>query len=361
MKFRILTRSLLLIVIALFVSACSSGPSGGKIDYKSTKVRSKLEVPPDLSQLPSSRLDSQATTYSGYAAEQAVQQPAGSAAVLPTYKKVKLVREAGERWLVVSDTPKRLWPQLREFVHGLGLAIDRENRVTGVIETNWAENRAGKPSGGFFAGLTRDTGLRDRYRIRMEQGRKVGTTEIYLTHQGLQEVVAAGGGADIVQTVWQRRATDKGLEAEMLRLLMVHLGVEDVKARSAIFAGLGKDRAKLEFDNNDVALIRTNDPFNSAWRRTGNALDRLDVEIDKKDRNKGIYEIAVVDKDKKDKKPGFFSKLMGKEKYEPTKYRVKVTAKTRGTEVQLWNIKRNDPESTPAAKKFMKQLHKELR
>jgi outer membrane protein assembly factor BamC len=350
-------------LLAILVVGCSSVTGGRKVDYKTAAVTDTLEVPPDLTSLPESRTNSGVTTYTGYAATQKIQQPTG-AAVLPTFAKVEVKREAGERWLVVDEKPEKVWPQLREFLFSLGLSISRENKATGMIETDWAENQAAKTRGGSLSALFgwfRDTGVRDRYRIRVEKEPGSRRTEVYLTHQGLIEVVASGGGEDIVQTVWQPSGSDKELEREMLRLLMLHLGVEDAKARSMLTGGLGQARASLEFDGNDVADLRTNDTFNTAWRRVGQALDRMGVETTSKDRNKGIYTIEVIKPEDKDKKPGFFSRMMGKETIEPDVYRLKVTALKTGSQIRLLQDKKDRSVTTLGGKEFMKKLHEALR
>jgi outer membrane protein assembly factor BamC len=361
MKFFHFSKYLVLCLAALSITACSTVTGGRKIDYKAAAVTDKLEVPPDLTSLPDSERGG-VTTFSGYAAGREI-QPTGEADVLPKFAKVKLVRQGGERWLVVSEKPATLWPQLREFLLGLGLSIARENRATGIIETDWAENRASK--GGRLKtpfGFFRDTGVRDRYRIRIEEARdNSGGTEVHLSHQGLVEEVASGGGDELIQTVWQRSGPDKELEAEMLRLLMVHLGVEDAKARSMLTAGVAQPRASLEFDENDVANLRTIDPFASAWRRVGKALDRLGAEIESKDRNKGIYTIAVAAQGEKASKPGFLGRLLGKEKAATTPYRVRITALKKGTGVQLLEREKDRPVATPAGRVFMKQLYEALR
>ena len=353
----------LVLLLVLSITACSSMTSGRKVDYKSAASRDTLEVPPDLTRLPSGQLGSGVTTYSGYAAGQNV-KPSGGVSVLPTFSKVRLERDGNQRWLVVSGKADQVWPQLREFIFGVGLSIARENRATGVIETDWAENKAGMSSGGWFAkafSIFRDTGVRDRYRVRVEEGTQRGTTRVYLSHQGLIEVVASGGGDQIVQTVWQPREPDTELEAEMLRLLMVHLGVEDAKARSMLTAGIGRARASLEFDADDVPQLRTTDPFSSAWRRVGKALDRMGVEVTSKDQNKGIYAIAVTRDEDKDKKPGFFARMMGKTEIAPTPYRLKIVSRTQGTEIQLLDSKKDQPVTTPDSKVFVKALHEALR
>ena len=363
MKPFVLPKTVFIVLLTALVASCSSVTGGRKVDYKTAAVTDTLEVPPDLTSLPESRANSGITTYTGYAAAQNIEQPS-SGAVLPTFAKVEVKREAGERWLLIHETPDKVWPRLREFVFSMGLSISRENRATGMIETNWAENRAARARGGFFSSLFnwfRDTGVRDRYRIRIEKAPGSQNTEVYLTHQGLIEVVASGGGENIVQTMWQPSGTDKELEREMLRLLMLHLGVEDAKARGMLTGGLGQARASLEFDENDIADLRTNDPFSSAWRRVGKALDRMGVETKEKDRNKGIYTIAVSKPEDKDKKPGLFARMMGKETIEPDVYRLKVESIQQGTQIRLLESKKDRPVTTPDGKVFMKKLHEALR
>lgn len=353
----------LLVLVAVSVTSCSSLKGGRTVDYKSARQYSNLEVPPDLSSLPPSQRDSGINTYTGYSAEQIVKGPALTA-VLPTFDKVRLKRSGGQRWLVVGEPPKKLWPQLREFVFGLGLAIARDNKATGVIETDWAENRAGSSSGGWFSKLFstfRDTGLRDKYRIRIEEGPKKGTTEIFLTHQGLEEVVSSGGGDDIVQTVWQRRPSDPDLEAELLRLLMIHLGVEDAKARSLLTEGIGRVRAALVIDNNNIAHMRLTDNFGSAWRRVGKALDKLNANVQKRDRVNGIYSFSKSDLKDGEEKPGFLSRLFGADDKPQKQYRLFVKAASNGTDVELMEGKKDRPIDSNEGKRFMKSLLEELR
>ncbi len=345
------------------VAACSSLTGGRKVNYKSAKARSGLEVPPDLSSLPPSQRESGINTFTGFTAEQSVKGIAMTA-VLPTFAKVRLQRSGSQRWLEVDAEPEKIWPQLREFVFGMGLAIARDNKTTGVIETDWAENRAGLSSGGmvarFFSSF-KDTGLRDKYRIRIEEGTAKGTTDIYLTHQGMEEVVTSGGGDAIVQTLWQRRPSDPELEAELLRLLMIHLGVEDVKARSLLTAGIGRARARLVFDDKDVAHLQLVDNFGSAWRRVGKALDKLDAKIESNSRVNGIYTVAVTDAERDKKKPGMFSRMFGRDKKQAQQYRLRVSAATIGSEVQLLKVKKDRRISTLDGKRFMKSLFEELR
>ncbi|MEE8482401.1 MAG: outer membrane protein assembly factor BamC [Acidiferrobacterales bacterium] len=351
------------ILMMATLAACSSSSGSRKVDYQSARSSSDLEVPPDLSSLTPSQQESDANTYTGYTAEQIIKGPAGTA-VLPTFAKVSLNRAGRQRWLVVNADAAKTWSQVREFVFGMGLAIARENKATGVIETDWAENRAGLSAGGMISRMLksfRDTGLRDKYRIRIEEGKVRGTTDVYLTHQGMEEVVSSGGGVEITQTIWQRRPSDAELEAELLRLLMIHLGVEDVKARSLLTAGSGRTRATLVFDDNDIAELILVDDFGSAWRRVGKALDKMDAKIENKNRGTGIFTVAIKDIETSKKKPGFISRMFGGKKKQARTYRLRVSAAGKGSELALLNVKKDQSIDSPDGKRFMKSLFEELR
>ncbi|WP_163452196.1 outer membrane protein assembly factor BamC, partial [Escherichia coli] len=63
---------------------------------------------------------------------------------------------------------------------------------TGIMETDWAENRAKIPQdiirhtvGKVFDGLY-STSERDKFRTRIEKGPN-GTVEVYISHRGAQE------------------------------------------------------------------------------------------------------------------------------------------------------------------------------
>ena len=94
------------------------------------------------------------------------------------------------------------------------------------METDWAENRADIPQDFIRRILEKVTSAlysaatRDKFRTRLERGETPGTTELYVSHRGAEEV---SQGENFV---WQPRASDPELEAEMLNRLIVYLGVE---------------------------------------------------------------------------------------------------------------------------------------
>jgi len=47
---------------------------------------------------------------------------------------------------VVPEAPEKIWPVVKEFWQGLGFLVKTEMPEVGVMETDWAENRAKIPN-----------------------------------------------------------------------------------------------------------------------------------------------------------------------------------------------------------------------
>lgn len=322
MKFRKLVIPL---TILAFLGGCGSMSmlEGKKIDYKSAGKVPPLEVPPDLT---APAADSKyvvpdvspqgSATFSAYSSERGSQSQAASSDLLPDVAKVKVERAGNERWLVVKATPEQVWPVVKEFWQQLGFIIKEENPESGVMETDWAEDRAKIPQdairnvlGKVVDGLY-STSERDKFRTRLERGSATGTTEIYISHRGMYEVIQGGDGGS--STIWEPRPADPELEAEMLRRLMTRFGVEEARAKTLVAdASAVPDRAKLGRSAGGGQILTVLDPFDRAWRRVGLALDRVGFTVIDRDRSKGEYFVRYVDPDADGKKAdkGWFSKL----------------------------------------------------
>jgi outer membrane protein assembly factor BamC len=319
------TSLILAACVAASLTACSgSVVESKKIDYKSAGKLPPLDVPPDLTQ--PSRDDRYAVpdtgskgaaTLSTYAGERSGKPAtAGTAEVLPQVDRMRIERSGTQRWLVVSGVPpEKLWPTVKEFWQEIGFIVNVELPEAGVIETDWAENRAKLPGDGIRGVLGKvldsvySTAERDKFRTRLEKGED-GSTEIYVSHRGMYEIYVTEGRD---QTKWQPRPPEPELEAEMLRRLMVRLGATDaqVKAQSAK-APVAEERAKLTRTADGAGTLEVQEGFDRTWRRVGLALDRVGFTVEDRDRSQGLYFVRYVELDpqaKKDDK-GFVSKLM---------------------------------------------------
>ncbi len=362
---------------ALLGTAAAAALLGGcsvlepdKIDYKSSGRGVSLEVPPDLTQLPGqSRYSVQggAVTASGYEAGQSARIAAGTPAAANQIADVQFVRQGSERWLRVSRPPAQLWGPVRDFwlESGFLMAIDQAN--LGLMETDWAENRAKIPQdiirstiGKVFDSLY-STGERDKFRTRLEQNAS-GGTDIFVTHRGMEEVYSSAARDS---TIWRPRASDPELEAEFLRRLMVKLGVSQDQAKAAITAG-GSSQPSAPgarvVTTGGAPALQLNDEFDRAWRRVGLALDRTGFTVEDRDRSKGIYFVRYVDPTVEKKDPGFFGRLVGRASQQlPTaQYQIAVRADGQGSLVSVLD-RAGGPAASADTQRIVKVLADELK
>jgi outer membrane protein assembly factor BamC len=300
-----MSRNLLIAsLLGLLLAGC------GSFFNKSTDYRSQggkvpsLEVPPDLtSPIADDRYvipDSKATTFSTYNRERSI-APATSSSVLPKVESARIERAGDQRWLIVKATPEQVWSTTKEFWLESGFVLKRESPEVGIMETDWAENRAKIPEdlvrrtiGRFVDGLY-ESGLRDKYRTRIEIGTERGTTDVYVSHRGVEEVYP---NADKLGTAWQPRPPDKELEAEMLARLMVKFGVGASADKVSVVAGATTapaNVARASYDRNKGGSLTINEPFDRAWRRVGLALDRVGFTVEDRDRSKGLFFVRYID------------------------------------------------------------------
>ena len=363
---------------ALFaVAGCSwLKPSGP--DYRtqgqSTKIRS-LEVPPDLTKpIADDRFvvpDSKATTFSQYNRDRGNQPVVSSnTAVLPKFDNARMVRAGDQRWLIVNATPERVWPMLKEFWTDSGFLLKRETPEAGIMETDWAENRAKigqdvirNTVGRFLDGLY-SSGERDKFRTRIEAGSEPGTTEIFVSHRGLEEVYTS---ADKTSTGWAFRPTNKDLEAEMLGRMMVKFGFASDKAVAVAGANSAPvNVARATFDKEKGGVLAVAEPFDRAWRRVGLALDRSGFTVEDRDRSKVIFFVRYIDPDveaKSGDKKGWIDRLAFWRSDKPAdrpQYRIKVSDAGANTNVEVQTAD-GKSDGSATAKRIMTLLFEQLR
>ena len=355
---------------ATVLSACGSLDRG--VDYKSERTLPPLEIPPGLSTparddrfaMPESGRAS--ATLSGYQAER--KETRGDSSLLPAVDNMRIERAGTERWLVVNQPADKVWPLVREFWLEAGFLIRTEVPEAGVLETDWAENRAKIP-GGFVRDLLgrafdslHSTAERDKFRTRLERAADGKATEIYISHRGMEEVYTEG--AAIGKTIWQPRASDPGLEAEFLRRLMVRLGAGEERARQMMAAAPADSRAQILKSNDGTARLQVNEPFDRTWRRVGLALDRVGFTVEDRDRQNGLYFVRYADADAEMEKQGLFSRILGleKEKVKAQQYRIEVR-EGQGAERSEVNVLNKDGarDGSATAQRILTLLHEQLK
>ena len=357
-----------LVTVAALLGGCGINnylEERGKIDYKSASnaPRTSLEVPPDLVSprtderfaVPASR--GAERTLSSFERDRAqVAARAGTTSVLPTAPGVRIERSGLQRWLVVDTPPEKLWPTVRDFWTETGFTLETDSAETGILETNWLENRARVPldfirrTFGKVVDGVYSSGTLDKFRTRVER-LPDGRSEIYVSHRGMEEVTTTVARDSFF---WQRRAPEPDLEAEMLNRLMLKLSggqrAEQLVASSKPAAPEVRDvRISGEGAGRGIDL---DDPFDRAWRRVGLALDRGGFTVEDRDRSRGAYFVRYIDADEQARaaadRPGFFSRLFSRSTKPELSQQYRLNLVSAGTGVRL-TIQDKDGKPTPEA------------
>ncbi|MDR0247462.1 MAG: outer membrane protein assembly factor BamC [Burkholderiales bacterium] len=314
-------RAVIAVAVALWVlTGCSSMKeltSGKRIDYKSTRSTPSLEIPPDLSAPQYD--DRYAVASASDLASRDIRAEVRQKTLLPDVSLARLERAGSERWLVVKVPPTDAWETLRKFWIDIGFVLAEEKPMLGIMETDWAENRAEIPQDivrstlGKYVDFFYTTYRRDKFRSRIEKGKEPDTVEIYLSHRRMEQVPTTKiEGTSPAAFAWALMPPNPELEAEMLMRIMVRFGATEEQAKTIIAQSADDpQRARLlKEEGGGVKLVLTDD-FDRAWRRVGLALDRTGFTVTDRDRAQGVYYVRYADPDliAKADSGGWLSKL----------------------------------------------------
>ena len=359
---------------ALALISCKSVTSNDTVDYKSSgAVRGpNLSYPPDLITAQADRryiVQDGTATMSEYNA--AVKKSAQMRTnVMTGIPGMRIAKDGERRWLVVEKPAPELYPQVKDFWQENGFLLVVDSPSTGIMETDWAENRAKiaqdfirSAIGGAIDSLY-DTGERDKYKTRLEVA-KPGETEIYITQRGAIEKCVTDTTGACLSTIWTSRPNDPELEAVFLARLMERLGMTQEQAKAMVAAPLGPKTPKAKFvqEGNNKGYIELSAGFDRSWRDIGLALDRSNFTVEDRNRSQGVYFVRYVNaKDVGDSK-GFFSNLFSSKddsKLQAKKYQVIVKSTGENSSNVYVQDADGKPENTPAGFQLLTLLTEQL-
>ncbi|MEX3629164.1 MAG: outer membrane protein assembly factor BamC [Burkholderia sp.] len=290
-----------------------------RVNYKSTGSAPPLAVPKDLTSVPvnPSYIAPPTSAGLGSAPQRAVTPAGNSTEGQPSAQDpygMHIERDGDRRWLVVDGrTPEQLWPQLKDFWSDSGFALKTDAPTTGILITDWAENRANIPDDFFRNTIGRvidfaySSGTRDSFRTLVTRGSD-GTTDISITHSAMEEVLTGSQGGD--SSRWVERPRNPVLEAVFLAKLMEKFGLTEAQAKQLLTDARPTSAAATVVDaSSGAATLDLSESFDRAWLRVGLALDRTNFEVDNRDRQKGVYVVRYANSSEELKREGLFGKL----------------------------------------------------
>ena len=335
------------------------------VNYKNSRSIKTLEFPPDLT---SPEFDHAFVLPSAGSIRASAMQDEtfGSGRnlnVLPQAKNMRIGSDGNVRWLDVDASANALWPQMRDFWRSLGIDVVRDEPRIGIMETEWAENKAGLPMDWLRQALgkvlqsTFDAGTRDQFRIRVERP-SVNKTRIYLTHKGSEKIITETGVG------WELRPPKHELEAEMLNRLQAFLQGDKYSATKNTNESDASQTSSLVslVIEDGRPILQVHEAYNKAWVRTGIMLERMGLSVESRKQSQGIYDVLYNGDEAVENTGGFFSRL----------FKGKQTFLTKGSQYQihirdagrLAEIKVMDEEGVPLpvsqSQKILSRLKQEF-
>ena len=368
------TTLLMISLVGVVLFGCKSVTTNDTVDYKSSgAVRGpNLSYPPDLITAQADRryiVQDGSATMSEYSA--AVKKSVQSRKnVMTGIPGMRIARDGERRWLVVEKPAVELYPQVKDFWQENGFLLVIDSPSTGIMETDWAQNRAKIPQDfirsaiGGLLDTVYDTGERDKYKTRLEVSNP-NETEIYITQRGAIEKCTTDATGSCISTIWTARPNDPELEAAFLARLMERLGMTQEQAKAMVATPLGPKTPKAKFvqDGTNQAHIELGVSFDRSWRDVGLALDRSNFTVEDRNRSTGIYYVRYVNPKEMGDSKGFFSNLFSSKddsKLQAKKYQVIV--KSTGENATNVYVQDADgkPENTPAGFQLLTLLTDQL-
>lgn len=352
------------LLMTLMACSSTSGPEwkaiyGGKVE---SKDRSKLEIPPDLSD--PEITDSVALpnvvagdfTYSSYSNI----DTSGKKVLSAAPRDIKVIRDGKDQWLEVKQPVDKLWADLKIFFPKLGFEIKREDKQLGVMETDWLETKAYAQTGWVSKWLNRilATGLKDKYRVRLEKTPDQNVTRLFFAHQGQKEEATDTSQGETFVRYWITRESDPELEAEMYQRFLVFRDISKTEALKLVEKVAAKERTKI-IVKDEASALQVGEGFARTWRRVGIALDRIGLFVDDRNRSSGLYYLRITDdfRDKVKDDEGWLASLFSSKKADlKERYLLSVAEENGDTIVSIY-----ETTGAKADEGFVKQLLTDLK
>ncbi|WP_250865814.1 outer membrane protein assembly factor BamC [Caballeronia sp. INSB1] len=340
-----------------------------RVNYKAAETAPSLTVPSDLTTADISQRYAAPPKINslGGAAERSV-TPAGNPTLgVPNAQDpfgMHIESDGDRRWLVVDGrSPDQIWGPLKEFWEENGFTLKTDAPQTGIMATDWAENRANIPNDWFRNSVGKlldfaySSGTRDMFRTQVDRASD-GSTDISITHSAMEEVLT---GQDKTSSRWEARPRNPALEAAVLTKLMQKFGLTEAQSQK-LMAQARPSGAKVAVDQSARgSTLDLAEPFDRAWLRVGLALDRTNFTVDNRDRDKGIYYVHFSDSMAELKKDGLFGKFFSGNTPKPTRqFLVNVRPKAESV-TQVGVVDANgQPDTSSDAQRIVSLLHAQL-
>ncbi|MGL6158964.1 outer membrane protein assembly factor BamC [Microbulbifer sp.] len=241
--------------------------------------------------------------------------------------RVKIQKLGNRRWVLVSQPPDEVWPQLHYFLRSSGLQLAMSDASSGIMETVWLT-------------FGEDPNTKDKYQLRVESGVQPDTTEVHVRHLSVPLDAPVAG-----QVNWPERSTSPEREGWMIDEMSTSLAAESTGATASLVAqaiGGGSVKVQLVEPAGKEPYIAMDLAMDRARATVAHAINVGAYRLHQEDADVGLFYVTY-DEDRElseEDDDSWFSWRLGKGEDEQVKAADKVTLQQ-----LLANI---DPSADPA-------------
>lgn len=297
---------------AMFLSGCETffGPDGyfrdRADDYLKAEVTTPIKLPEGsegerIGQL--FVIPKAGDTNAPLPAEFTVPRPSSSDRVTEQRNEIKIQKLGDRRWIDINNPPGEVWPGVRDFLAERSIGLATQDPSTGTLETVWLSLKG-------TASDADAASSKDRYRIQLQPGLRVDTTEIHV----LQMTASNTSSADR-QVDWPSQSTNPDREAWMVKELATSLAKDSAPQASMLAQAIGSDEPRVEMVAYPEPSLSMRVDYARAWASVGGSLNRDGFHVDSSNRELGQWQVAysavvaAEEDDKADATPGVFTRI----------------------------------------------------
>ncbi len=216
---------------------------------------------------------------------------------------VKIQKLYGKRWILVNTPPSEVWPRVRNFLNVTGLPVAQSDAHQGVLETTWLE-------------FKNDPEHRDKYRIRLEQGVQIDSTEIHIRHVSVTAEEAQANEAVQWPDVSSNSEREGWLVDELASAIAANM--KEAGASSLLAQTIaGGDKVLVRSTGVDEPVLILQLGFNRAWATVRHSISQEGFTLWGEDAERQVFYVQYQQpKPEDDEEPGFFSRLFSSDKPE---------------------------------------------
>ncbi|MFA0811243.1 outer membrane protein assembly factor BamC [Microbulbifer epialgicus] len=192
-------------------------------------------------------------------------------------ERVKIQKLGNSRWVLVSQPPEEVWPQLHYFLRSSGLRVEMSDASVGIMETAWMT-------------FNESPETKDKYRLQIETGVQPDTTEVHVRHLSVAVDAPVGGSVN-----WPQSSSSPEREGWMIDEMSTALATDSSGASASLVAqAIGGSTVKVQLREpvGHEPYISMGLEMERAWATVAHAVNAGAYRLHREDSDIGLFYVT---------------------------------------------------------------------